>query len=293
MKDEATKKDWCAAESLFDRPGLHRLKDLKWEKGSGDFEGCSVAKVGECKASGEQALYVKVQSHKENRYHFHTATTHSLIIRGAVSAAGLDGEVITGKAGDYFRCPANWIHLISHVEEQTLIFTVIEQSANPRATYQTIFVDENTVRGMNAALAASSLKGNSLVSETLSKLPGLHRLNELKWVKGAKENEVCDMAVVSENLQEGRTLAYVKLHPHNEERYHMHTGTTHSVVIKGAVSAAGIDGKMITMNEGDYFRCPENWIHKGSHVTDPTLVFTMRVNPPLKQTPADTVFVQL
>lgn len=293
MKDISTMKKWRTAESRWEQPGLHRINELKWEKGSGVFEGCSIAMVAENKETGEQALYLKVMPHKEDRFHYHTATTHSLVLRGSVAAAGVDGEMITCHAGDYFRSPANWVHQGSHVDEESIIFTFIERPVNPKAIFGTVFVDKKTALEMDSAQFDASYKVKWHAAETHSLLPGLHRLDELNWREVSKKIEGFETAIVCEDLQAGKTLAYMQLRAHKEDRYHIHSASMHSVVIKGAVSAAGVDGEMVTLNQGDYFRCPENWLHKGSHVDDTTLVFTMRVNPPFMRDQPETLFVQL
>jgi len=122
-------------------PALYRLKDLKWEKGTGTFEGHEIAIVSENRKTGEIALFLKVSPHPHDmRLHYHTNTSHSIILDGTVTAGDVNGNIVEGKKGDYFRCPAKLPHTGSGSKEGCEIFMWTEPTKkNLKGQYSGVF----------------------------------------------------------------------------------------------------------------------------------------------------------
>jgi quercetin dioxygenase-like cupin family protein len=106
-------------------PAAFSLRDLKWEKGSGMMEGVEVAVVCRDPKRGPTAMFVKVNKpHKPGGpYRYHNATVHNFVVEGSVSVV-VDGKTVTGRAGDYFRAPAGWLHGDSHGND--IVFMVVD-----------------------------------------------------------------------------------------------------------------------------------------------------------------------
>ena len=93
---------------------------------------------------------------------------------------------------------------------------------------------------------------------------GLHRFSELRWEQGADTFAGLEVAVVGEDPASGSKAMYVKVpRKQADERLHVHSANSHSVVLEGEVSVL-IDGQKMTGKKGDYFFTPANVVHSDS-----------------------------
>ena len=120
---------------------------------------------------------------------------------------------------------------------------------------------------------------DELQNETRWDKAALFELNKLNWEEGQGSFEGGKIAVVAKDEKTGAMAFYLQMPPKGLEdahggRLHSHTGTSHTLVIKGSVSAI-VGGKEMTMKEGEYFRLPAGFLHKGSIIPgpDPTIMF--------------------
>jgi quercetin dioxygenase-like cupin family protein len=95
------------------KPALFRSGEVKFTEGEGTFAGLQVAVLSEDPVTGARAVLLKVPRDKKadprKSNHFNTLTMHTFVIQGELSVEA-EGKTHTGRAGDYFRAPAGWIH---------------------------------------------------------------------------------------------------------------------------------------------------------------------------------------
>ncbi|HJQ68081.1 MAG TPA: cupin domain-containing protein, partial [Blastocatellia bacterium] len=111
------------------------------------FKGVQVAVVSEDRDTGARAMFVRLPPNKgaaaqAEDYHYHTVAAHTLVLEGTVNSA-VNGRRITGKAGDYFRAPANWVHADSGSEVGATMFMITEGSRRGvAAKFGTVVVED-------------------------------------------------------------------------------------------------------------------------------------------------------
>ncbi len=267
-KNAKTSSAQPTASKASARPGIHRASDLAWKDGSGSLKGVKVAVVSEDRDTGAKAMFIKLPPNKgaaaaQDEYHYHPVATHTLIIEGTVNTV-VDGKRVTGKAGDYFRSPANWAHADSGSDVGATMFIITEGSRGGKTSAKFETVSVNSARGAKAAAISSAQPTASKASAR----PGIHRASDLAWKDGSGSLKGVKVAVVSEDRDTGAKAMFIKLPPNKgaaaaQDEYHYHPVATHTLIIEGTVNTV-VDGKRVTGKAGDYFRSPANWAHADS-----------------------------
>lgn len=99
-----------AEEQQVSPARLERIADARWEKGAGTFEGVETRIIGRERRSGQTAMLMRLnQKSPDEEPHFHTGGSHSVVLDGEISF-GTDEGRITLTKGDYFYCPARFVH---------------------------------------------------------------------------------------------------------------------------------------------------------------------------------------
>jgi mannose-6-phosphate isomerase-like protein (cupin superfamily) len=120
-------------------------------------------------------------------------------------------------------------------------------------------------------------------------LPAHFSLRDLPWEKGTGMMEGIDIAVLCRDPRRGPTVMLAKVNKPFEPGgpYRYHTATVHNFVVEGSVSTV-VDGQIVTVNAGDYFRAPAGWLHGNSHGND---IVLMVVDPAPDGEPMRAVIV--
>jgi quercetin dioxygenase-like cupin family protein len=246
-------------ETRWGLPGLHSQSDLRWQEGSGPFEGGKVAVLGTNRQTGAFAGFIKMpakslmDSHN-GRLHSHTSTSHTFIIEGEVRAI-IGGKEITGKAGDYFRLPAGVPHQGSIVPVDDVTMFMLTDGE-----FGLEFRDEKDDRSMDALM--------SIIDWSM---PSFHqRIDRLAWQEGSGTFAGGKVSIVGDSSKSGATVSFLRmprkaLMDSHDGRLHCHTSTSHTFIVEGEVGAV-INGQEITGKTGDYFRMPAGFLHQGSIV---------------------------
>jgi len=252
------------AERASHHPGLFKSANLAWEEGVGVFKGLPVARVSEDHKTGALSLFVRIPSGKnlnvKPELHYHTKSSHTVVLEGAVSSAA-GGKEFTVSAGDYFRCPAGWVHADSG--GGGLLFMAIDPAPGNLAVYPAAATDEP-----HAARAYYQ--------------PALFRgKDSLKWEEGRDLFAGVEVAVVSEHVDGGSAM-FVRVPAQKGQAdapsYHYHSASAQTLVLEGSVSTE-VNGKKITLNAGDYFRAPAGWVHADSHSEKGAVLFMLVDGP--------------